>query len=107
MTSNWDLSFLYKGHNDPKIDEDLNKAKEIADELNKYRGKLKTGEISPQELLELFQQTEKVQTLVSKGEGYGALLFFQETTNEDHKALYAKMQQQDVEIQNRLLWITL
>ncbi len=107
MTSKWDLSFLYQELNDPKIDEDLNRAKEIADELNRFRGKLKNGELSAQELLELFQQTEKVQTLVSKGEGYGFLLFVQETTNEDHKALYAKMQQQTVEIQNKLLWITL
>ncbi len=107
MTSKWDLSFLYQGINDPEIDEDLNQAKEIADELNKYRGKLKNGELSAQELLELFQQTEKVQTLVSKGEGYGFLLFVQETTNEDHKAIYAKMQQQEVEIQNKLIWITL
>ncbi|UCG90167.1 MAG: M3 family oligoendopeptidase [Candidatus Heimdallarchaeota archaeon] len=107
MTSKWDLSFLYKGFDDPKIDEDLNQAKEIADDLEKYRGKIKTGDLSSKELLELFQQDEKVQTLVSKAEGYGALLFYQETTNEDHKALYAKMQQQSVDIENKLIWIIL
>ena len=107
MTSKWDLSFLYKGHNDPKIDEDLNKAEEIANELAKYYGKLKNGELSSKELFELFQQAEEVQTLVAKGEGYGALLFYQETANEDHKALYAKMQQRSVDINNKLIWITL
>ena len=107
MTSKWDLSFLYKGFNDPKIDEDLNQAEEIADKLTKYRGKLKNGELSAKELLELFQQAEKVQTLVSKGGSYGFLLFAQETTNEDYKALYAKMQQRSVDIENKLIWITL
>ncbi|MHA2243823.1 MAG: M3 family oligoendopeptidase [Candidatus Hodarchaeales archaeon] len=107
MTSKWDLSFLYKGHNDPNIDEDLDKAEEMANELAKYHGKLKNGELSAQELLELFEQTEKIQTLVSKGGGYGALLFYQETTNEDHKSLYAKMQQRSVKIANKLIWITL
>jgi len=107
LTSKWDLSFLYKGFNDPKIDEDLNQAKEIAEDLEKNRGKVKTGEISAKELLILFQQVEKIQTLVSKAGGYGALLFYQETTNEDHKALYAKMQQQSVDIENKLIWITL
>ena len=107
MTSKWDLSFLYQGINDPKIEEDLNHANKIADELSKYRGRLKDGELSVEELLKLFQLTEKVQALVSRGEGYGLLLFCQETTNEDYKALYAKVQQQDVEIQNKLMWITL
>ncbi len=107
MTSKWDLSFLYKGFNDPKIDEDLNQAEEIADKLTKYRGKLKNGELSAKELLELFKQAEKVQTLVSKGGSYGFLLFAQETTNEDYKALYAKMQQRSVDIENKLIWITL
>ncbi|MFX1505984.1 MAG: M3 family oligoendopeptidase [Promethearchaeota archaeon] len=107
MTSNWDLSFLYKGHDDPKIDEDLNQAEKIADTLEIYHGKLKDGKLSAEELLDLFQQAEKVETLGSKAVAYGALLFYQETTNEDHKALYARMQQRAVEIDNKLIWITL
>ncbi|MFX0013165.1 MAG: M3 family oligoendopeptidase [Promethearchaeota archaeon] len=107
MTSNWDLSFLFKSYNDPNINEHVNKAHKIADELQKFRGKVKSGELSAKELLELFQQTEKAQTLISKPEGYGALLFYQETTNEDHKALYAKMEHHSVDITNKLLWITL
>jgi oligoendopeptidase F len=85
----------------------MKQANEIADELQKFRGKLKNGELSASELLELFQHAEKAQTLVSKAEGFAALLFYQETTNEDHKALYARMQQQSVEIDNKLIWITL
>ena len=107
MTAKWDLSFLYKGYDDPKIDEDLEQATKIADELESYHGKLKGGQISASELLNLFQQAEKVETLASKAVGYGALLFYQETSNEDHKALYARMQQRAVEIDNKLIWITL
>lgn len=107
MTSNWDLSFLYKKFNDPKIDEDLNQAEDIAGKLDKHRGKLKKGDLSSKELLELFQQAEKVQTLVSKGEGYGALLFYQDTSNENYKALRSKTQDRGVVIENKLIWITL
>ncbi|MFX1516600.1 MAG: M3 family oligoendopeptidase [Promethearchaeota archaeon] len=107
MTANWDLSYLYKGYNDSKIDEDLDQASKIADELEDYHGKLKRGEMTANELLHLFQQAEKVDTLLSKAGAYGALLFFQETTNENHKALYARMDQRSVEINNKLLWITL
>jgi len=107
LTAKWDLSFLYKGYDDPKIDEDLEQATKIADELESYHGKLKGGQISASELLNLFQQAEKVETLASKAVGYGALLFYQETSNEDHKALYARMQQRAVEIDNKLIWITL
>ncbi|MFX0124449.1 MAG: M3 family oligoendopeptidase [Candidatus Hodarchaeota archaeon] len=107
MTSNWNLSYLYKGFDDPNIDEDMDQANKIADELEKYHGKLKDGVLSANEVLDLFQQAERVETLGSKAAAYGALLFFQETTNEDHKALYARMQQRAVEIDNKLIWITL
>ena len=40
MTTKWDLSFIYNGLNDPKIDEDLQTADRLAEELAKYRGKL-------------------------------------------------------------------
>lgn len=107
MTSKWDLTYLFKGYDDPKIDEDLNQATKIADELEKYHGQLKDGELSANELFNLFTQAEKVETLASKAVAYGALLFYQETTNEDHKALYARMQQRAVDIDNKLIWITL
>ena len=105
MTENWDLSFIYKGFNDPKIKEDMDQAERLADDLAKYRGKVKTGELSSEELLGLFQQLETVNTLVIRGGAYGFLLFAQETTNDDHKALYSKVESRSVDISNKLVWI--
>ncbi|MFX0114440.1 MAG: M3 family oligoendopeptidase, partial [Candidatus Hodarchaeota archaeon] len=107
MTTKWDLSFIYKGHDDSQIDEDLNYAEELAEELNKYRGQLKTGQISAKELKEFFEQLEEIQKLLTKSQSFGALLFYQETDNEQYKAIYGKTQQRSVEISNKLIWATL
>ncbi len=105
MTEKWDLSFIYKGFDDPKIEEDMDQAEKFADDLANYRGKIKSGELSSKELLEFFQQLEKVHTLADRGEAYGFLLFAQETTNDDHKALYSKVEARAVDVSNKLIWI--
>ncbi|UCE13037.1 MAG: M3 family oligoendopeptidase [Candidatus Heimdallarchaeota archaeon] len=107
MTSKWDLSFIYKGHDDPKIDEDLNYAEQLADDLNKYRGKIKSGELSTEEFLNLLQQVEEVNARVRRGGAFGSLLFAQETINDEYKAFYGRMQNRSVEISNKLIWIEL
>ncbi len=105
MTTKWDLSFIYKGFNDPKIYEDLQTADQLAEGLAKYREKLST--LSADELVDFFQQYEGIQEHLSRTGSFGALLFSQETTNEDFKALYAKVQQETVEIYNKLIWVSL
>lgn len=107
LTSNWDLSFIYKGHNDQQIDEDLNYAEQLAEKLSRYRGQIKSGQLSAKELSEFFQQLETIKTLLSKSQSYGSLLFYQETDNEQYKALQARTKQRSVEISNKLIWATL
>ena len=107
MTTKWDLTFIYKGYDDPKIDEDMDQADRLADDLAKYRGKIKTGEITTSELTEIFKQLEKISTLLTRGGAYGSLLFYQETSNENFKGLLSKVEQQSVEISNKLIWVKL
>lgn len=107
MTSKWDLSFIYKGSDDPEINENLEQANRIAEELEKYRGKIKKAEISANELLELFKSVEKIFTLLSRAQGFASLLFSQETTNDEFKALLAKVEQSSVEISNKMIWMNL
>ncbi|GAG86938.1 unnamed protein product, partial [marine sediment metagenome] len=104
---NWDLSFMYNSFDDPKIDEDIKQAEDLIENLTTYRGKIKTAEISAQELLEVIEVSEKIAGLVGKPVSYGMLLFAQETTNEDFKSIYSKMEKKSVEIRNKLLWIEL
>ncbi|MFX0115284.1 MAG: M3 family oligoendopeptidase [Candidatus Hodarchaeota archaeon] len=107
MTSNWDLSFIYKGYDDPQIAEDLDHAEQLAEELCRYRGRIKSGQLPAKSLNRFFQQLEKVRTLLSKSQFYGSLLVYQQTDNDLHKALQAKTKQRAVEISNKLIWATL
>jgi oligoendopeptidase F len=108
LTSNWNLNFIYKGYDDPNIEEDLKFAEDLADELSSnYKGKILSGELSSQELNKLLQQMEEVFSKITITGAYSFLLFSQETTNDDFKALYDRMQQKNVEISNKLLWARL
>ncbi|PWI47822.1 hypothetical protein CEE45_09935 [Candidatus Heimdallarchaeota archaeon B3_Heim] len=105
MTTTWDLTFVYKGYDDPQINEDLEKANQLAEDLAKYRNKLAT--LSSSEFTSFLQQHEKIGTYLVQCGSYGSLLFSQETTNDNFKALFAKIQQKNVEIGNKLIWINL
>ncbi|MHA2224094.1 MAG: M3 family oligoendopeptidase [Candidatus Hodarchaeales archaeon] len=107
MTTKWDLSFIYKGYDDPKIDEDMDQADRLADDLAKYRNKIKTGEMTTSKLNNLFKQLEKISTLITRAGAYGVLLFYQETSNENYKGLYSKVDQKAVDISNKLIWVKL
>ena len=108
MTTKWDLSFIYKGFNDPKIQDDLAFAEKTADELStNYKGRIQQGTLSSIELNGLLQQMEEVSRKLSVSYAYSFLLFSQETTNDNFKGLYGQMQQKNVEISNKLLWARL
>jgi len=105
MTTKWDLSFIYKGFDDPKIDEDLQTADRLAEELAKYRGKLST--LPVEELVDLIQKYEEIREYLALPGAFGSLLFAQETTKEEFKALNAKVEQKSVGIYNKLIWVSL
>jgi len=103
----WDLSFIYKGFNDRKIDNDIEEAELLVLNIANFRGKLKSGEISAKDLNDLFQKCEKVYSLIGIPRSYGFLLFAQDTTNEHFQALRGKLDQKFVEISNLLIWVDL
>jgi oligoendopeptidase F len=105
MTTRWDLTFLYKGYDDPQIDLDLETADKMADDIAKYRGKLSS--LSSSEFAVFLQKHEEIGTLLVQCGSYGSLLFSQETTNDNFKALFARVQQKNVGIGNKLIWINL
>jgi len=103
----WDLSFIYKGFNDRKIDKDIEEAEQMVMNIANFRGKLQSGEISAEDLNDLFQNCEKVYALIGIPRSYGFLLFAQDTTNEHFQALRGKLDQKFVEISNLLIWVDL
>ncbi len=105
MTTTWDLTFVYKGFDDPQIEMDLKKADQLADEIGKYRGKLAT--LSSSDFVLFLQQHEEIGSYLVKCGSFGSLLFSQETTNDNFKALFAKVQQKSVAVGNKLIWISL
>jgi oligoendopeptidase F len=98
---------MFKGYDDPKIDEDISKAEKLTSKVANFRGQIKSGEISAHQLLSLFHECETIRSLIGIPRSYGYLLFAQNTTNENFKSLYSKMEQKLVEIKNRLIWIEL
>ncbi len=105
MTTTWDLTFLYKGYDDPQIDLDLEKADQMAEDIAKYRGKLSS--LSSSEFASFLKQHEEIGNFLVQCGSYGSLLFSQETTNDNFKAVFAKVQQKNVAIGNKLIWINL
>ncbi|MCK4824473.1 hypothetical protein KA005_52465, partial [bacterium] len=60
----WDLTFIYKGFNDRKIDKDIEEAEQMVMNIANFRGKLQSGEISAEDLNDLFHNCEKVYALI-------------------------------------------
>ena len=62
----WDLSALFSGIDDPKIDQTWATMHERADAFaEKYRGKIESGSLSPVELAQAIKELEDIAKLES------------------------------------------
>ncbi|MHB8991517.1 MAG: M3 family oligoendopeptidase [Chloroflexota bacterium] len=99
----WDLSDLYQGPTDPRIETDLasvgGKAQAFSD---RYRGKV--AGLSPAGLLEALRQLEEIHTLLYKPLGYASLAFAAQTRDPQRQALIARSREAATEVSNRLVF---
>ncbi len=104
----WDLTDLYKDIDDPKLEEDISDALGRADEFrDKYGGKLKDGELSPEQLRDVVKEMEDIYETMARV-GYFAMLYYSQNTQEPERgALYAKSQQKSSELKNKLIFFEL
>lgn len=102
----WDLSDLYAGADDPKIESGLAyllKQSQVFEE--RYRGNLKQAD--PAFLLQALTDLEEIYDAVSRLNTYASLLASADTSNESFKILETKVESASTEIRNHLLFFDL
>jgi oligoendopeptidase F len=102
----WDLSDLYRGPDDPRVDADLDRA--LAD-ARAFEGGFR-GRVAKLTATELARAVDEYETLlepVSKAAAYSELLFAADTANERHGALLQHVQERATEVRTTLLFFEL
>lgn len=87
----WDLSALFSGTNDPKIEATwadlLARAKKFE---SQFRGKIDSPDLTPEVLLDALRQMEQLSSDASKPIGYASLIFAADTSDPSIGAFLAK-----------------
>jgi oligoendopeptidase F len=102
----WDLSHLYGGPDDPRVDADLDASLTRAQAFaERYRGRL--GALDSAELALAVDELEALQEPVARVGAYAQLLFAADTSAPRHGALLQHVQERITEIRNALLFFEL
>ena len=104
----WDLSDLYSGLKDKKIQRDL-------DDLNKrsrafekkYRGKINSTKLTPKTLLSAVQDLEYISEKTVKLLSFAYLVFAGDTANPENGAFLQMIQEKSTEVRKYLMFFEL
>ncbi len=90
----WDLSDLYAGVDDPRLDADLLRALELAVEFEQqHKGQIASDELTADRLLGALQQFEEINRLEARPGAYAHLHFTTCTTDPARGALLQKVRE--------------
>ncbi len=105
----WDLSDLYKGHDDPAIKEDLAAAQQRSQEFEKkYRGQVnKADGPAPAEFAAAVAEFAAIAENLGKVGSYAGLLHAADSSKHEHGALLQYVQVQGVEARQHLMFFEL
>ena len=104
----WDLSDFYKNIDDPSIESDIEDIKKASEEFyQRVKGKLETLSLTPQQLLECYQEYEKISEKVFYLSIYSLLIYSINSLDESVKSFHAKIEDFKVTIQEKLLFFNL
>lgn len=104
----WDLTDLYGGIDDPKIEGDLRDSLERAECFEQqHRGRILSGEITGKGLYEALEESESIREQVDRVLSYAYLVFAADTQNPKHGALLQRVQERFTELQRHLLFFEL
>ncbi|MCG3158030.1 MAG: Oligoendopeptidase F, plasmid [bacterium] len=104
----WDLSDLYTGVDDPRLAETLRLALARAGDFHQnYYGKIAAGSLAAPALHAALVELEEIQAMMLRAEAYAYLAFSADTANDAGKALYAKCQELQANVQNQVLFFEL
>ncbi len=106
MTSEWDLTRLCNGFDDPKIEESINFAVNRANELeNKYKGKIK--DLTPSGIAEMINLSEEISINTSDVNQFARLSVAADTNNMDALKLVNRLQVVNTKISKQLTFMEL
>lgn len=102
----WDLSILYSGVDDPNIERDLQQVTEQADAWAAgYRGRIK--DLSAAELAAALREYEGIYDAFGRLSSFAALTFFTDTSNPQYGALFQRLNENNAQIEQKLLFLEL
>ena len=103
----WDLSELYSGPDDPRIDQDLKEVNTAAQDFaSRYRGSI-TNDITSAQLAEAMQELEGFLDKAYRPTCYSQLLFSANTADDRAGALMQSVQEKMTEIATHLIFFDL
>ncbi|NVM36824.1 MAG: M3 family oligoendopeptidase [Candidatus Lokiarchaeota archaeon] len=104
----WDLSDFYTDINDPLIEKDIQEIEKLAEDFSQnVKSKLEDPSFTPKQLLEWFQEYEKVSEKTFYFELFAELLLRTNNLDDEIKAFYSKIDEFKVKIQQKLLFFNL
>jgi len=105
----WDLSDLYKGPNDPAIQEDLAAALQRAEQFEqKWRGRINApAGITPGEFAAAIGEYEAIAETLGKAASYAMLLHAADASRHEHGALLQSVQDRCTQARLHLLFFEL
>ena len=85
---NWDLSDLYEGISDPRVEKDFERISARADRFEKkYRGKIKSPSLTAGELAGAVKEVERLSEGIGKILSFSHLVFAADTRDPQKRCL--------------------
>ncbi len=104
----WDLSDLYSGLDDPRIEAAINSLIQRSESFaNKYRGRIDAPDLTATTLLSAIKDYEGILQDTDKPLTYASLLFATDTSKPEYGAFMQKMQERSTEISILLVFFDL
>jgi oligoendopeptidase F len=102
----WNLSDLYEGPGDPRIESELDEALAASQAFReRYRGKL--GDLSAAELNEAVAELERIKSSSTRVETYARLRQAADSSDQARGALVQKVRERNTQIETELLFFDL
>ena len=108
LTTTWNLSDLFSGLDDPRIDQTLNAQKARAQAFAaKYRGHINSPNLTAETLRDAIAEYESIVQERDKPAVYASLLFSTDTGNPDYGAFLQKVRERSTDISLDLMFFDL
>ncbi|MBL8134896.1 MAG: M3 family oligoendopeptidase [Anaerolineae bacterium] len=102
----WDLSILYSGIDDPKLQQDIDRCLAMADEFAaKYRGRVAT--MSAAEIVTAIEDEEAIYDLGGRPASFAYLMFSTDTADPQRGALVQKIQENGALLAQKMMFFSL